>query len=78
MLDTFLKKKIMSNKAKQIAMHDMAEEGLSLTVFHYGIQLRTLLNSEVEIEALERPIIKRYNGKRVHTTIIEITIGVQE
>lgn len=68
----------MSNKAKQIAMHDMAEEGLSLTVFHYGIQLRQLLNSEAEIEALERPIIKRYNGKRVHTTIIEITIGVHE
>lgn len=68
----------MSNKAKQTAMHDMAEEGLSLTVFHYGIQLRILLNSEAEIEALERPIIKRYNGKRVHTTTIEITVGIKE
>lgn len=61
--------------AKETAIADMQAEGVSITVFHYGIDINSILNPEI-IEVLEVPQVREFNGRKAYRNVLEINVGI--
>lgn len=65
----------MKKTAKKLALEDMRAENVSITVFHYGIDITKINNPEI-IEVLEVPQVREFNSRKAYRNVLEINVGI--